>query len=72
MIQEKLKIVLNKTKYLAFVSKGAEAFGQRWLQNFAKWTLGLKRACKKAEGLSSWLMDAAESANGPPPPSPVL
>ena len=39
-----------------------EFFLQQGLKTFAKVTLSLKRACKKAEGQSAWLMDAAESA----------
>ena len=31
-------------------------------QNLYKSDSGSKRACKKAEGLSSWMMDAVESA----------
>ena len=34
-------------------------------QNLYKSDSGSKRACKKAEGLSSWMMDAVESATGP-------
>ena len=33
-------------------------------QNLYKSDAGAKRACKKAEGLSSWMMDAMESATG--------
>ena len=33
-------------------------------QNLYKSDSGSKRACKKAEGLSSWMMDAVESATG--------
>ena len=33
-------------------------------KTFTKVTLGLKRACKKVGGLSSWMMDAVESATG--------
>ena len=33
-------------------------------QNLYESDSGSKRACKKVEGLSSWMMDAVESATG--------
>ena len=59
-----MKLTLKKEpKKVHFFLKGLELLciiGQ----NLYKSDSGSKRACKKAEGLSSWMMDAVESATG--------
>ena len=64
MIQDKMKIILKKeTKKVQLFLNGLELLciiGQ----NLYKSDAGAKRACKKAEGLSSWMMDAVKSATG--------
>ena len=65
MISDKMKLILKKEpKKVHFFLKGLELLciiGQ----NLYKSDSGSKRACKKVEGLSSWMMDAVESATGP-------
>ena len=64
MIRDKMRLILKKeTKKVHLFLKGLELLciiGQ----NLYKSDSGSKRACKKAEGLSSWMMDAVESATG--------
>ena len=64
MIQDKMKIILKKeTKKVQLFLYGLELLCILG-QNLYKSDSGSKRACKKAEGLSSWMTDAVESATG--------
>ena len=60
----------EQIKCTLFAEK-AWAFGVFCQKIFKKVTLGQKRACKIAEGLSSWMIGTMESETGTVYPKPV-